>query len=68
MATLDGVHRVLNPDGVFISIAFGQALKHPFFFIMQPHFRRPLFMDPKLTCSLEITLLAMDSINFSIQR
>ncbi|WZZ47001.1 hypothetical protein YC2023_043260 [Brassica napus] len=25
MATLDGVHRVLNPDGVFISIAFGQA-------------------------------------------
>ncbi|KAH0915282.1 hypothetical protein HID58_029728 [Brassica napus] len=56
MATLDGVHRVLNPDGVFISIAFGQ-----------PHFRRPLFMDPKLTCSLEITLLAMDSIIFSIQ-
>ncbi|CAF2239757.1 hypothetical protein YC2023_095406 [Brassica napus] len=30
MATLDGVHRGLNPDGVFISIAFGQ-----------PHFRRP---------------------------
>ncbi|KAG2291709.1 hypothetical protein Bca52824_038378 [Brassica carinata] len=57
MATPDGVHRVLNPDGVFISIAFGQ-----------PHFRRPLFMDPKLTCSLEITLLAMDSTNFSIQR
>nr|VDD00108.1 unnamed protein product [Brassica oleracea] len=57
MATLDGVHRVLNPDGVFISIAFGQ-----------PHFRRPLFMDPKLICSLEITLLAMDSIIFSIQR
>ncbi|EOA17275.1 hypothetical protein CARUB_v10005548mg [Capsella rubella] len=25
MATLDGVHRVLKPDGIFISITFGQA-------------------------------------------
>lgn len=27
MATLDGVHRVLKPDGIFISITFGQVLK-----------------------------------------
>lgn len=27
MATLQGVHRVLKPDGVFISISFGQV-KH----------------------------------------
>ncbi|KAF8112297.1 hypothetical protein N665_0065s0074 [Sinapis alba] len=42
MATLDGVHRVLKPDGIFISITFGQ-----------PHFRRPLFMDPKFNWSME---------------
>lgn len=27
MATLDGVHRVLKPNGIFISITFGQVLK-----------------------------------------
>ncbi|EOA17276.1 hypothetical protein CARUB_v10005548mg [Capsella rubella] len=42
MATLDGVHRVLKPDGIFISITFGQ-----------PHFRRPLFKDPKYSWSME---------------
>ncbi|CAL1353377.1 unnamed protein product [Linum trigynum] len=39
---LEGVHRVLKPDGIFISIAFGQ-----------PHFRRPLFHSPGLTWSFE---------------
>ncbi|KAF6166559.1 hypothetical protein GIB67_005421 [Kingdonia uniflora] len=42
MAMLEGVHRVLKPDGIFISISFGQ-----------PHFRRPLFEDPKFTWSIE---------------
>ncbi|RVX12147.1 hypothetical protein CK203_010733 [Vitis vinifera] len=42
MATLQGVHRVLKPDGVFISISFGQ-----------PHFRRPLFEAPDFTWSFE---------------
>ncbi|XP_010526928.1 PREDICTED: methyltransferase-like protein 13 [Tarenaya hassleriana] len=42
MATLDNVHRVLKPDGIFISITFGQ-----------PHFRRPLFEAPKFTWSVE---------------
>lgn len=27
MATLDGVHRVLKPDGIFISITFGQVIR-----------------------------------------
>ncbi|KAK6946190.1 Methyltransferase domain [Dillenia turbinata] len=42
MATLHGVHRVLKPDGVFISISFGQ-----------PHFRCPLFDAPQFSWSAE---------------
>ncbi|KAJ9561006.1 hypothetical protein OSB04_006166 [Centaurea solstitialis] len=42
MAMLQGVHRVLKPHGIFISIAFGQ-----------PHFRRPLFSSPEFTWSIE---------------
>ncbi|XP_010028562.2 EEF1A lysine methyltransferase 4 [Eucalyptus grandis] len=42
MLMLQGVHRVLKPDGIFISIAFGQ-----------PHFRRPLFDSPEFTWSVE---------------
>lgn len=41
-AMLRGIHRVLKPDGLFISISFGQ-----------PHFRRPLFEDPGFTWSME---------------
>ncbi|KAF2294433.1 hypothetical protein GH714_011334 [Hevea brasiliensis] len=41
-AMLDGVHRVLKPDGIFISISFGQ-----------PHFRRPLFDAQEYTWSIE---------------
>ncbi|KAL8143529.1 hypothetical protein V2J09_016561 [Rumex salicifolius] len=41
-AMLKGVHRVLKPDGIFISISFGQ-----------PHFRRPLFQAPEFTWSME---------------
>eukprot|EP00257_Ricinus_communis_P016406 XP_015574573.1 EEF1A lysine methyltransferase 4 isoform X1 [Ricinus communis] len=41
-AMLDSVHRVLKPDGIFISISFGQ-----------PHFRRPIFDAPEYTWSLE---------------
>ncbi|KAL4555682.1 hypothetical protein LXL04_038310 [Taraxacum kok-saghyz] len=44
MAMLQGVHRVLKPDGIFISIAFGQ-----------PHFRRPLFNAPEFSWSIEHT-------------
>nr|XP_043621862.1 EEF1A lysine methyltransferase 4 [Erigeron canadensis] len=44
MAMLQGVHRVLNPHGIFISIAFGQ-----------PHFRRPLYNAPEFTWSIEYT-------------
>ncbi|XP_028051681.1 EEF1A lysine methyltransferase 4 isoform X1 [Camellia sinensis] len=42
MAMLQGVHRVLKPNGIFISITFGQ-----------PHFRRPLFNAPEFTWSVE---------------
>ncbi|XP_063935953.1 uncharacterized protein LOC108225365 isoform X2 [Daucus carota subsp. sativus] len=42
MAMLKGVHRVLKPDGVFISITFGQ-----------PHFRRPIFCAPDFNWSME---------------
>lgn len=42
MAMLQGVHRVLKPNGIFISITFGQ-----------PHFRRPLFDAPEFTWSIE---------------
>ncbi|XP_026433306.1 EEF1A lysine methyltransferase 4-like isoform X7 [Papaver somniferum] len=42
MAMLQGVHRVLKPDGVFVSISFGQ-----------PHFRRPLFEAPEFSWSIE---------------
>lgn len=41
-AMLEGVHRVLKLDGIFISISFGQ-----------PHFRRPLFDAPNFTWSVE---------------
>ncbi|KAF8410622.1 hypothetical protein HHK36_003154 [Tetracentron sinense] len=41
MTMLEGVHRVLKPDGIFISISFGQ-----------PHFRRPLFEAPQFTWSV----------------
>ncbi|XP_078430533.1 S-adenosyl-L-methionine-dependent methyltransferases superfamily protein [Wolffia australiana] len=42
MAMLKGVQRVLKPDGIFISISFGQ-----------PHFRRRFFEDPEFTWSFE---------------
>ncbi|XP_042507445.1 EEF1A lysine methyltransferase 4 [Macadamia integrifolia] len=42
LAMLQGVHRVLKPSGIFISISFGQ-----------PHFRRPLFEAPEFTWSIE---------------
>lgn len=42
MAMLQGVHRVLKPNGIFISISFGQ-----------PHFRRPIFESPEFTWSME---------------
>lgn len=41
MKMLDGVHKVLKPEGTFISISFGQ-----------PHFRRPLFEAPDFTWSV----------------
>ncbi|KAH7664981.1 Endothelin-converting enzyme 1 protein [Dioscorea alata] len=42
MKMLEGVHKVLKPQGTFISITFGQ-----------PHFRRPLFESPGFTWSVE---------------
>ncbi|XP_022860403.1 uncharacterized protein LOC111380954 [Olea europaea var. sylvestris] len=42
MAMLQGVHRVLKPHGIFLSITFGQ-----------PHFRRPFFNAPVFTWSIE---------------
>ncbi|KAF3435629.1 hypothetical protein FNV43_RR22720 [Rhamnella rubrinervis] len=42
MKMLKGVHRVLKPDGIFISISFGQ-----------PHFRRRLYDAPEFTWSVE---------------
>ncbi|KAL2477195.1 S-adenosyl-L-methionine-dependent methyltransferase superfamily protein [Forsythia ovata] len=42
MAMLQGVHRVLKPHGIFLSITFGQ-----------PHFRRPFFNAPEFTWSIE---------------
>ncbi|KAM7251320.1 hypothetical protein ACFE04_023203 [Oxalis oulophora] len=42
MAMLQNIHRVLKPDGIFISITFGQ-----------PHFRRPLFQAPEFTWSMD---------------
>ncbi|KAG6410749.1 hypothetical protein SASPL_128817 [Salvia splendens] len=42
MAMLEGIHRVLKPNGIFISITFGQ-----------PHFRRPFFSAPAFTWSTE---------------
>jgi len=41
-AMLKGVHRVLTPEGIFISISFGQ-----------PHFRRPLFEAAGFTWSMQ---------------
>ncbi|KMT00506.1 hypothetical protein BVRB_9g218050 [Beta vulgaris subsp. vulgaris] len=42
LAMLEGIHRVLKPDGIFISISFGQ-----------PHFRRPIFEAPSFTWSMK---------------
>ncbi|XP_074562872.1 uncharacterized protein LOC141819475 isoform X2 [Curcuma longa] len=42
MKMLEGVHSILNPEGIFISISFGQ-----------PHFRRPLFERVDFTWSVE---------------
>ncbi|KAF4352378.1 hypothetical protein F8388_016657 [Cannabis sativa] len=42
MKMLEGVHRVLKQDGIFISISFGQ-----------PHFRRPFLNAPEFTWSFE---------------
>ncbi|CAI9104452.1 OLC1v1003121C1 [Oldenlandia corymbosa var. corymbosa] len=42
MAMLRQVHRVLRPNGIFISITFGQ-----------PHFRRPFFNKSEFTWSVE---------------
>uniref|UniRef100_A0A803LP06 EEF1A lysine methyltransferase 4 n=1 Tax=Chenopodium quinoa TaxID=63459 RepID=A0A803LP06_CHEQI len=42
MAMLQGIHRVLKPNGIYISISFGQ-----------PHFRRPLFEAPDFTWSMK---------------
>lgn len=42
MKMLKCVHRILKPDGIFISISFGQ-----------PHFRRQLFEAPCFTWSVE---------------
>ncbi|XP_015900817.4 uncharacterized protein LOC107433933 [Ziziphus jujuba] len=42
MKMLKGVHRVLKPNGIFISISFGQ-----------PHLRRPLYNAPEFTWSFE---------------
>ncbi|KAL7118858.1 hypothetical protein ACP275_02G027000 [Erythranthe tilingii] len=42
MAMLEGIHRVLKPHGIFISITFGQ-----------PHFRRRFFNSPTFTWSVE---------------
>ncbi|KAJ6827183.1 methyltransferase-like protein 13 isoform X1 [Iris pallida] len=42
MKMLEGIHRVLKPGGMFVSISFGQ-----------PHFRRPLFEAPYFTWSFE---------------
>ncbi|XP_051131606.1 uncharacterized protein LOC127251779 [Andrographis paniculata] len=41
-AMLEGVYRVLKPQGIFISISFGQ-----------PHFRRRFFNAPTFTWSIE---------------
>ncbi|CAL9174926.1 unnamed protein product [Musa hybrid cultivar] len=42
MKMLQGVHKVLKPEGTFISISFGQ-----------PHFRRPLFEGQGFTWSVD---------------
>ncbi|KAL6654811.1 hypothetical protein ACP70R_008276 [Stipagrostis hirtigluma subsp. patula] len=42
MKMLEGIHRVLKPEGVFVSITFGQ-----------PHFRRRFFEAPGFTWSVE---------------
>ncbi|KAK8949027.1 hypothetical protein KSP39_PZI004937 [Platanthera zijinensis] len=67
MKMLQCVHKVLKPDGIFISISFGQVTKgatYVYIFIiyfaikytlevMQPHFRRQLFEAPCFTWSVE---------------
>ncbi|PKU73396.1 hypothetical protein MA16_Dca019972 [Dendrobium catenatum] len=47
MKVLQGVHKVLKPDEVFIYISFEQ-----------PHLRRELFEAPCLTWSVEWTILS----------
>ncbi|KAJ3675662.1 hypothetical protein LUZ60_004704 [Juncus effusus] len=42
MKMLEEIHKVLKPDGIYISIAFGQ-----------PHFRRKFFEAPNFTWSVE---------------
>ncbi|KAG6515082.1 hypothetical protein ZIOFF_025465 [Zingiber officinale] len=51
MKMLEDVHSVLNSEGIFISISFGQ-FSHPYF-NLQPHFRRPLFERAGFTWSVE---------------
>lgn len=69
MKMLEGVHRVLKPDGIYISISFGQVIylcskfivlflvRKPVVLIWivvpQPHFRRPFFYAPQFTWSVE---------------
>ncbi|KAK8447839.1 hypothetical protein SEVIR_8G164400v4 [Setaria viridis] len=42
MKMLECIHRVLKPEGIFVSITFGQ-----------PHFRRRFFEAPEFTWSVE---------------
>ncbi|BAT14458.1 Os11g0557700, partial [Oryza sativa Japonica Group] len=42
MKMLEGIHKVLKPEGIFVSITFGQ-----------PHFRRRFFEAPGFTWSVE---------------
>uniref|UniRef100_A0A0D9XT75 Uncharacterized protein n=1 Tax=Leersia perrieri TaxID=77586 RepID=A0A0D9XT75_9ORYZ len=42
MKMLEGIHKVLKPEGIFVSITFGQ-----------PHFRRRFFEAPEFTWSVE---------------
>lgn len=68
MAMLEGVHRVLKPDGIFLSISFGQVTQIKTYdfscnicgiilawdlYLLQPHFRRPIFNAPQFSWSVE---------------
>lgn len=52
MKMLNGIHRVLKPEGIFVSIAFGQ-----------PHFRRRFFEAPEFTWSVEYSTFG-DSFHY----